>query len=399
MRLAQLTASAAAFCVASLSAGDILLFESFGDSSSYSPIASQEAISGSLPKGWLENCSWSKTGCKFSPETEGSSAFLRMSGEKRGTVQLVSPLDCLVKEKSCFKLLVKARSSSSSALNVIVRDLGAPYKAHGMANLPLEKDWKEVSFMVSAEPSELKQCLALRWSSPGCVEVASVKMEPASLADYAPLTAVPQQRDARWAAHVAAKDAEACKVKPAFLIMGDSITQGWLEKGRKVWDESIAPFGSLCDGIGGDRVENLLWRVKHMPGLGKEYSPKLIAVLIGVNNSWNAMPEDVAAGLSEILKELRARTPSSKILVIGVFPRDEKPSDSMREVVKRINFFYAKAAERAGAEFYDFGDAFLSPDGSISKDVMPDFLHPNESGYRIYASKLAPKVKELMAGN
>ena len=46
--------------------------------------------------------------------------------------------------------------------------------------------------------------------------------------------------------------------------------------------------------------------------------------------------------------------------------------------------------------YMDIGDRFLAPDGTLPVDVMPDGLHPNEKGYRIWAEAMAPRVKELM---
>ena len=31
-------------------------------------------------------------------------------------------------------------------------------------------------------------------------------------------------------------------------------------------------------------------------------------------------------------------------------------------------------------------EAFLEDDGTLPRDVMPDFLHPNEKGYRLWAA-------------
>jgi len=41
------------------------------------------------------------------------------------------------------------------------------------------------------------------------------------------------------------------------------------------------------------------------------------------------------------------------------------------------------------------GDHFLNPDGECPEDIMPDALHLNEQGYRIWAEAMEPKLKEL----
>jgi len=44
----------------------------------------------------------------------------------------------------------------------------------------------------------------------------------------------------------------------------------------------------------------------------------------------------------------------------------------------------------------DINGKFLTTDGFLSMKVMPDYLHPNEAGYRIWAEAIEPKVAELM---
>lgn len=45
--------------------------------------------------------------------------------------------------------------------------------------------------------------------------------------------------------------------------------------------------------------------------------------------------------------------------------------------------------------FLEIGQTFLEPDGSISKDIMPDLLHLSTTGYERWAQSLEPKLKEL----
>ena len=51
---------------------------------------------------------------------------------------------------------------------------------------------------------------------------------------------------------------------------------------------------------------------------------------------------------------------------------------------------------KARFEETDINAKFLEPDGTLSKDIMPDLLHPNEKGYEIWAEAIEAKVKELM---
>jgi beta-glucosidase len=44
----------------------------------------------------------------------------------------------------------------------------------------------------------------------------------------------------------------------------------------------------------------------------------------------------------------------------------------------------------------DLNDSFLDERGYLPKEIMPDFLHPNERGYRIWAETMEPMMQELL---
>ena len=44
----------------------------------------------------------------------------------------------------------------------------------------------------------------------------------------------------------------------------------------------------------------------------------------------------------------------------------------------------------------DIGQNFLSPDGTISTEIMPDGLHPSDKGYVIWGEAIKDKLAELM---
>ena len=48
------------------------------------------------------------------------------------------------------------------------------------------------------------------------------------------------------------------------------------------------------------------------------------------------------------------------------------------------------------SHYLDLGDKFLRPDKIMSPEIMPDFLHPNAAGYKIWAEQMEPKLAELM---
>jgi beta-glucosidase len=221
-----------------------------------------------------------------------------------------------------------------------------------------------------------------------------------------PSTLVPVTQDRSWPQYDWAKRHEltsaAVKLaKPQILFIGDSITHffggeqfdSYALRGKNTWDEFYAPRNAGNLGFGWDKTENVLWRLQH--GAIDGISPKLVVMMIGTNNSGNCSAPDIAAGVEAIVLELEKRLPRSKILLLGIFPRGEKPN-AQREKIAAINESIAKLDGTHNVTFLDIGAKFLTPDGLITKDIMPDFLHPNEKGYRIWAEAIESTVKKLM---
>ena len=60
------------------------------------------------------------------------------------------------------------------------------------------------------------------------------------------------------------------------------------------------------------------------------------------------------------------------------------------------NKIIAKYADDKNVFFLDINSKFMGPDGQLLKGIMPDKLHPNAKGYRIWAEAMEPTIKKLM---
>ena len=176
------------------------------------------------------------------------------------------------------------------------------------------------------------------------------------------------------------------------LFLGDSITEGW--GNNAVWQKNYA--GAANFGIGGDTTQNVQWRLQN--GEIEGLSPKAAVVMIGTNNFGlhGDKPDDVVKGIVAIIQTLRKKLPKTKILLLGIFPRDEKPGTDFRKRILAVNAQLARLEDRKFVRHLDFGAKFLAPDGSIPKDIMPDSLHLSEKGYEIWAEAMGPLLKELL---
>ncbi len=182
--------------------------------------------------------------------------------------------------------------------------------------------------------------------------------------------------------------------KAKLLFLGDSITAGWGGK-KDIWEKAFGKYEPANFGIGGDRTQHVLWRIEN--GELDGIKPKAAVLMIGTNNSGSDSAEGIAKGVTKIVETIRAKTPATKILLLAVFPRGEKAApNAQRDKLKQVNETIAKLDDGKHVFFLDIGAKFLEPDGSLSKEIMPDFLHLSAKGYQIWADAITPKLAELM---
>jgi beta-glucosidase len=180
------------------------------------------------------------------------------------------------------------------------------------------------------------------------------------------------------------------------LMIGDSITQGWGDEGRRVWERYYAHRRAVNLGFNRDRTEQVLWRLQH--GEIDGIHPKVAVVMIGTNNSGTREDpaEETTAGVKAVVTLLRARLPEAKILLLGIFPRGATSTDSIRLVNESINARLRGFADGQHLFYLDLGHLFLDRDGGLKRDLMPDLLHPNEQGYRLWAEGMEAQLKALL---
>ncbi len=189
------------------------------------------------------------------------------------------------------------------------------------------------------------------------------------------------------------------KLDPAteIVFLGDSITQGWEGAGKQVFADSFAPWKTLNQGISGDRTEHLLWRFAN--GELEGLKPKLAILMIGTNNTGhNQQPAaETAAGIEKILADFHAKCPGAKVLLCSILPRSAKPEDKKRILNDEINKLISAFPSKMDFVTYkDMNALFLDKDGVLTKEIMPDLVHPKEKGYKIWADALVPEIKKLL---
>ena len=211
-----------------------------------------------------------------------------------------------------------------------------------------------------------------------------------------PTTPAPKP-DGEWQQKHAANAAAAKAGGIDVLFLGDSITEYWNAEGKDVWTKTFAPLKAANFGIAADKVENVLWRTQN--GELDGIQPKAVVLLCGINNTWGVKRDqrekvgaDVAAGLGEVIKTLRAKSPQTKVLLLAIFPI----ADGTDIVVKTANTALAKMDDGKTVRFLDLGPKLADAEGNLAKENTKDGLHLSAKGYEVWAQSILPLLTEMM---
>jgi len=184
--------------------------------------------------------------------------------------------------------------------------------------------------------------------------------------------------------------------KVGLVLIGDSITDFWPGKGKESY-AGFAAWNPLDLGVSGEHTEHLLRRL--VDGELDGYQAKAFMVMIGTNNIGHCAdekPEWVAAGIKKIVQVIKEKQPQARILLLGIFPRGATAADKQNQRAIETNKLLAPLADDKTVFYMDIGGAFLDEQGNLKKELMPDYLHPNAEGYKVWFEAVKPKLSELM---
>ncbi len=181
------------------------------------------------------------------------------------------------------------------------------------------------------------------------------------------------------------------------VFLGDSITHGWEGIGKKTWNKYYLKRKALNLGFSGDRTEHVLWRLDN--GELDEVLPKVVVIMIGTNNTGARKdpPKAIAAGIEKIIERIEEKAPDAKILLLGIFPRAQKLNSPQRKNNDHANTLISKLSQNKNVIYLNINERFLLPDGTLSREIMPDLLHPKQKGYAIWAEAIEPTLRTLLA--
>ena len=196
------------------------------------------------------------------------------------------------------------------------------------------------------------------------------------------------------------------RTQPEIVLIGDSITHFWggepsdaPARGPIAWRGLFGNTPVLNLGFGWDRTQNVLWRIEH--GELDGIKPRAVVIHIGTNNT-SATPNarantaaEIVEGIAAACTRIREKLPDARIILMAIFPREEKPDAPRRKLINETNRLLTAYAADKQITLLDIGPALLAPDGTLPRAMMSDFCHPTEAGYRIWADALRPHVQPI----
>lgn len=182
------------------------------------------------------------------------------------------------------------------------------------------------------------------------------------------------------------------------LVLGDSLAEMWpAEYIDKIWPGRL----SLNYGLGGDKTQNVLWRLER-PEV-TSLRPSQVLLLIGTNNIGAGDPGcAVLEGARAILTKIDGLWPGIATTIIEVPPRGSNFRHRDEERREYNSGLSVLATERANTKSVNVDEAvtcgrykeepesqvnswirFLSGEGEgqICRNYRPDFLHLTQDGY------------------
>ncbi len=206
------------------------------------------------------------------------------------------------------------------------------------------------------------------------------------------ITGQAQKKD--WAGHSRYEQANAnLEQTPAVVFMGNSITEGWVEKHPEFFTDN----NYAGRGISGQVTSQMLCRMRSDV---IDLHPKAVVILAGTNdialNNGQITVEHIFQNIVSMVELSRAN--KIKVVLCSVLPakkygwrRDVDPVQPIME----LNGLLEKYAKEKKLPWVDFYTPMVTGDGALNPAYTRDGVHPTAEGYEVMESIIAPVLKRF----
>jgi lysophospholipase L1-like esterase len=176
------------------------------------------------------------------------------------------------------------------------------------------------------------------------------------------------------------------------VFMGDSITEGWMDKRPGFFKR-----GRVDRGIGGQTTSQMVLR---MFSDVVDLKPKAVHIMAGTNDiagNTGPMTAEMSENNFRAMSDV-ARRHGIKVLLAPVPPAASfpwRPGLETRPRIAELNDWLKRFATESGATWVDYRRVLDDGTGAIKQGLAVDGVHPNEAGYDAMATVIEPILKRM----
>jgi lysophospholipase L1-like esterase len=176
------------------------------------------------------------------------------------------------------------------------------------------------------------------------------------------------------------------------VFMGDSITEGWMDKRPGFFTR-----GRIDRGIGGQTTSQMVLRMfSDVVAL----KPKAVHIMAGTNDiagNTGPMTAQMTENNIEAMSDI-ARRHGSKVLLAPIPPAASfpwRPGLETRPRIAELNRWLKRFASESGATWIDYWSVLDDGTGAMKPGLASDGVHPTEAGYDAMATVIEPILRKL----
>ena len=148
------------------------------------------------------------------------------------------------------------------------------------------------------------------------------------------------------------------------ILIGDSIVAG-LGRNKNIWDKFLKPLKALSFGVGGDKIQYVLWHALNLPIFS---NLKNVVVSCGTNNLLLDSPKDTADGILELARSFKTNYSSVNVIIFGIVPCDDSWSVN-RVSIKKVKQILKLNCYKSSYTFVSYDSGWTLVNGSLSTDL------------------------------
>jgi lysophospholipase L1-like esterase len=172
--------------------------------------------------------------------------------------------------------------------------------------------------------------------------------------------------------------------KKDIVFLGNSITEGGGD-----WSKKFKIPNIKNRGISGDVTDGVLLR------LGEIYyfKPKVVFILIGINDLFNAeiTADYVGKNVIKIANAIKGHCPNTKVYVQTILPTAH---EFLRKKIQETNNVISKGLNTKSVALIDLHSVFSTDGDLLISDYTHDGLHLNDKGYKLWVTQIEDLVEK-----